>query len=243
MLLSTVQVIRRHRLLVQPIESSEEDSIDGNTITPARRIPFGASQMRAALVVTEGGQVFPAQYHHGGGYEIAFIVEGEGSIALEGEANALHTFPCQQGDLVLIPPDRLYAVHNRHANKQLIAWIFFAGETESFWPDGSKAASPARRAPLAQALPAREIFLRHLPPLNLEGCPAPVVNAARATHNRQRLVTELWEVYQGDVQRHMALVEVIQQEVLSALWWCQQTYQESISVIEQMIDEKLQNTC
>lgn len=226
--------------IVRPTDLSDvvAECLDGNRLTSFGLIPSGSASLKLALVETEGGQAFPFQYHYGGGYELAFIISGQGTIEIGDDEKKRQCVVCGPGDLVLIPPGVTYRVCNTRADEKLVAWVCFADQAQSYWPDGSPAEQMAPRR-LVQALPEREIFLRHLPALNLYGCPVPAVNGARAALHRQRLVNELWASYQEDAQCLQALVHMIEREMLNALWWCQHSYQESVRLVRQRIEKPL----
>jgi len=113
--------------------------IEGNTVTHCGLIELGAARLKMALVETEAGAFFPFQYHAGGGMEMAVIIAGEGVIEVgeHEDKRQRQEFSC--GDIVFIPPGILYRVCNRCTDEKLVAWVFFAENTTSYWPDGTPA--------------------------------------------------------------------------------------------------------
>ena len=116
-----------------------QSPIAGNTVTPFGLIDLGAARLKMALVETEAGAFFPFQYHAGGGMEMAVIIAGEGIIEVgeHEDKRQRHAFSC--GDIVFIPPGIIYRVCNRRTDEKLVAWVFFAESTTSYWPDGTPA--------------------------------------------------------------------------------------------------------
>jgi quercetin dioxygenase-like cupin family protein len=119
--------------------NSFQAPIEGNMVTSFGLIELGAARLVMALVETEAGVFFPFQYHAGGGMEMAVIIAGAGAIEVgESEGNKqVHEFGC--GDIVFIPPGIIYRVCNRRTDEKLVAWVFFAESTRSYWPDGTPA--------------------------------------------------------------------------------------------------------
>lgn len=67
------------------------------------------------------------------------IIRGAGVIEVgENETNR-EVYEFTTGDVVLIPPQLVYRVCNRRAGEKLLAWVFFAEETQSYWFDGRRA--------------------------------------------------------------------------------------------------------
>ncbi len=120
-------------------DSLFQSPIEGNTVTHFGLIELGAARLVMALAVTEEGAFFPFQYHQHGGLEMAVIIAGAGAIEVgESEGNRqVYEFGC--GDIVFIPPGIIYRVCNRRTDEKLVAWIFFAESTRSYWPDGTPA--------------------------------------------------------------------------------------------------------
>ncbi len=116
-----------------------QSPIEGNTVTPFGLIELGAARLRMALVETEAGAFFPFQYHAGGGSEMAVIIAGEGAIEVGEHEERRQRQECSCGDIVFIPPGILYRVCNRRTDEKLVAWVFFAESTTSYWPDGTPA--------------------------------------------------------------------------------------------------------
>lgn len=129
----TVRVLRAGAL---PAGNLFATPIVGSWVTPFGVIDLGSPRLKLALATTEGGEVFPAQYHTGG-WEMAVILAGAGAIEVLGAS--AHCVTCERGDVVLIPPDIVYQVRNRRRTEPLIAWLFFVEEAQVFWPDGRPA--------------------------------------------------------------------------------------------------------
>jgi oxalate decarboxylase/phosphoglucose isomerase-like protein (cupin superfamily) len=112
--------------------------IAGNHVVHFGNIDLGSSLLHMALAETEPGGIFPFQYHRGG-MEMALILSGRGVIQVgENEGDRL-TYACAQGDIVLIPPALVYRVCNLSPDEPLLAWVFFAEGTRSYWPNGTPA--------------------------------------------------------------------------------------------------------
>ncbi len=132
-----VRVVRAADL--KKASSYFQSPIAGNTLTPIGLIELGADRLKMALVETEVGAFFPFQYHKGGGMEMAVIIAGEGAIEVgeHEERRQRQAFSC--GDIVFIPPGITYRVCNRRTDEKLVAWVFFAESTASYWPDSTPA--------------------------------------------------------------------------------------------------------
>jgi mannose-6-phosphate isomerase-like protein (cupin superfamily) len=104
---------------------------------------------RVVLAETDAGATFPWQYHllEGGEssiVEIAVILAGQGSIVVGKSARPgsvpepaqSHSF--KEGEVVLIPANLVYEVHNC-GSEPLRACIFFCAGTRSYWADGRAA--------------------------------------------------------------------------------------------------------
>src|SRR5262245_2092007 len=113
--------------------------IEGNTVAYFGLIELGAARLKMALVETEAGAFFPFQYHAGGGLEMAVIIAGEGSIEVGEHEDKRQSQEFSCGDIVFIPPGIIYRVCNRRIEEKLVAWVFFAESTTSYWPDGTPA--------------------------------------------------------------------------------------------------------
>ncbi len=116
-----------------------QSPIEGNTVTPFGLIELGAARLKMALVETEAGAFFPFQYQAGGGMEMAVIIAGEGTIEVGEHEDKRQSQEFSCGDIVFIPPGIIYRVCNRRTNEKLVAWVFFAESTTSYWPDGTPA--------------------------------------------------------------------------------------------------------
>ena len=113
-------------------------AIDGNRVASFGSVELGSPQVKMALAETDEGASFPFQYHRGG-MEMAVVVAGSGAIEVGEEESTREVYEFTRGDVVLIPPDLVYRVCNRRADEKLLAWVFFAEQTESYWPGGAKA--------------------------------------------------------------------------------------------------------
>ena len=113
--------------------------IEGNTVTYCGLIELGAARLKMALAVSDEEAFFPFQYHSGGGMEMAVIIAGEGAIEVGEHEDSRQSYAFRCGDIVFIPPGILYRVCNRRTDEKLVAWIFFAESTASYWPDGTPA--------------------------------------------------------------------------------------------------------
>ncbi len=102
-------------------------------------IEFGSARLKMALAETDGGAFFPFQYHVGGGIEMAVIIAGAGAIEVGEHEDGRHSHEFTCGDIVFIPPGIIYRVCNRRTDEKLVAWVFFAESTQSYWPDGTPA--------------------------------------------------------------------------------------------------------
>jgi hypothetical protein len=43
------------------------------------------------------------------------------------------------GDIIFLPPGIIYRVCNLRTDEKLVAWVFFAESSTSYWPDGTPA--------------------------------------------------------------------------------------------------------
>jgi mannose-6-phosphate isomerase-like protein (cupin superfamily) len=112
--------------------------IAGNRVANVGVIDLGSARLQVILAETDGGAIFPAQFHTGSP-ELAVIITGTGAIeVLEDEVIQEITL-CAAGDVVLIPPQLVYRVCNHRASEPLLAWVFCAEDTQFYWPDGSRA--------------------------------------------------------------------------------------------------------
>lgn len=102
-----------------------------------------------ALAETDTGATFPWQYHQleggeNGIVEIAVILAGQGRIVVGKSAGqgivpeAVQSYPFREGEVVLIPANLVYEVHNC-GSEPLRACIFFCAGATSYWSDGRKA--------------------------------------------------------------------------------------------------------
>ncbi len=112
--------------------------IVGNRVANFGVVELGSGRLQVALAETDGGANFPDQYHTGSG-EMAVIIAGAGAIEVGENETDRCVYEFTTGDVVLIPPQLVYRVYNRRAGEKLLAWVFFAGETEFYWPDGRRA--------------------------------------------------------------------------------------------------------
>jgi mannose-6-phosphate isomerase-like protein (cupin superfamily) len=112
--------------------------IAGNRVANVGVVDLGAGRLQVTLAETDGGATFPAQYHCGG-LEMAVIISGAGAIEVEEDEAHKQGYAFTAGEVVLIPPQLVYRVRNCRADEPLVAWVFFAEETECSWPDGRKA--------------------------------------------------------------------------------------------------------
>ena len=113
--------------------------IEGNRVVHFGLIELGATRLKMALVETDAGAFFPFQYHEHGGMEMAVIIAGEGAIEVGEHEDSWQRQEFSRGDIVLIPPGIIYCVCNRRIDEKLVAWVFFAESTASYWPDGTPA--------------------------------------------------------------------------------------------------------
>ena len=112
--------------------------ITGNRVANFGWVELGSGRLQVALAETDEGATFPAQYHTGG-VEMAVIVAGAGAIEVGENETHQGVYEFTTGDIVLIPPQLVYRVWNRRAGEKLLAWVFFAEETRSYWHDGRRA--------------------------------------------------------------------------------------------------------
>ena len=112
--------------------------ITGNRVANFGFVELGSGRLQVALAETDEGATFPAQYHTGG-IEMAVIIAGAGAIEVGENETHRGVYEFTAGDIVLIPPQLVYRVCNRRADEKLLAWVFFAEETQSYWPDGRRA--------------------------------------------------------------------------------------------------------
>ena len=112
--------------------------IAGNRVAHFGLVELGSARLKIALAETDAGATFPFQYHRGG-VEMAVVISGAGAIEVGEEESDRRVYEFASGDVVLIPADLVYRVYNRRVDEQLLAWVFFAEQTESYWPDGAKA--------------------------------------------------------------------------------------------------------
>ena len=70
---------------------------------------------------------------------MAVIIAGEGAIEVGEHEDRQQRYEFSCGDILFIPPGMIYRVCNRRTDEKLVAWIFFAEETASYWPDGTPA--------------------------------------------------------------------------------------------------------
>ncbi len=119
--------------------SSFQAPIEGNTVAHFGLIELGAARLRMALVETEAGAFFPFQYHGHGGMEMAVIIAGEGTIEVGEHEERRQRQEVSCGDIIFIPPGIIYRVCNRRTDEKVVAWVFFAESTTSYWPDGTPA--------------------------------------------------------------------------------------------------------
>ncbi len=113
--------------------------IAGNRVAHFGQIELGSARLKMALAETDGGACFPFQYHSGGGVEMAVVVSGSGAIEVGEDKGASSMYEFTSGDVVIIPPDLVYRVCNRRPDEKVVAWVFFAESTQSYWPDGTPA--------------------------------------------------------------------------------------------------------
>ncbi len=113
--------------------------IEGNTVAHFGLIELGAARLKMVLAETDEGAFFPFQYHAGGGIEMAVIIAGAGAIEVGEHEDKRQSQEFSCGDIVFIPPGIIYRVCNRRTNEKLVAWVFFAESTTSYWPDGTPA--------------------------------------------------------------------------------------------------------
>jgi mannose-6-phosphate isomerase-like protein (cupin superfamily) len=111
----------------------------GNRVANVGIADLGCGRLQVAWAETDGGASFPAQYHSGGGVEIAVIIAGAGAIEVEEDETNREVYAFTAGDVVLIPPQLVYRVRNRRGSEPLLAWVFFAVDKEFYWPDGRRA--------------------------------------------------------------------------------------------------------
>ncbi len=71
--------------------------------------------------------------------EMAVIIAGEGAIEVGEHEDSRQRQEFSRGDIVLIPPGIISCVCNRRIDEKLVAWVFFAESTASYWPDGTPA--------------------------------------------------------------------------------------------------------
>ena len=124
--------------VVRPADRSASEAyfsteIAGNTVTRFGLVDVGGPCLQVAYAQTDVGAHFPFQYHRGG-IELAVILSGEGAMITEDHK----AYPFAGGDFVIVPAEITYRVVNK-GEGELRAWIFFAEETRSSWPDGSPA--------------------------------------------------------------------------------------------------------
>jgi mannose-6-phosphate isomerase-like protein (cupin superfamily) len=112
--------------------------IAGNRVANFGLVELGSARLKMALAETDGGAIFPFQYHLGG-VEMAVIISGAGAIEVGEDQGAGRVYEFTSGDVVIVPPDLVYRVCNRRSEEKLLAWVFFAEGTASYWPDGSRA--------------------------------------------------------------------------------------------------------
>ncbi len=111
--------------------------ITDNRVANFGLVELGSGRLQVALAETDEGATFPAQYHIG--VEMAVIIAGAGAIEVGENETHRGVYEFTAGDIVLIPPQLVYRVYNRRAGEKLLAWVFFAEETRSYWPDGRRA--------------------------------------------------------------------------------------------------------
>jgi quercetin dioxygenase-like cupin family protein len=113
--------------------------IPGNTVSQLGTVSLVEGlNLRISYAITEGGNVFPWQYHRGG-TELAIALEGEGIIEVGNDDHIEQSIPFSAGNVISIPPNILYRVRNRHASRPLKALVCFPAQARSFWPDGTSA--------------------------------------------------------------------------------------------------------
>jgi quercetin dioxygenase-like cupin family protein len=113
-------------------------AIAGNRVATFGVVELGSGWLKMALAETDAGATFPFQYHTGG-MELAVAVAGAGAIEVGEDEAERSVYEFSSGDVVLIPPGIVYRVCNRSTDQPLVAWIFFAEETTSYWPGGERA--------------------------------------------------------------------------------------------------------
>ncbi len=118
-------------------EADVTADIAGNRLIRCGLIEMGGTGLKLALVQTQKGAFFPAQYHEGGN-ELTAILSGKGAIETEGDEGSRCVYPFEGGDLLFIPAGIAYRVVNR-GEGELLAWVLFAEGAHSFWCDGSPA--------------------------------------------------------------------------------------------------------
>ena len=111
--------------------------ITGNRVASVGVIDLGSARLQMILAETDGGATFPAQFHTSS-RELAVIIAGVGAIGVGEDTTPSERYDIRAGDVVLIPPQLVYRVCNRHASEPLLAWVFCAEETQFYWPDGSR---------------------------------------------------------------------------------------------------------
>jgi hypothetical protein len=132
-----VRIMRAADRTVQGSYFSAEE-IAGNRVANFGWVELGSGRLQVALAETDERETFPAQYHTGG-VEMAVIIAGAGAIEVGENETYRGVYEFATGDIVLIPPQLVYRVCNRSASEKLLAWVFFAEETQSYWPDGRRA--------------------------------------------------------------------------------------------------------
>lgn len=111
-------------------------------------VQLGSAELRIGHVTTHAESSFPAQYHLGGP-EIALVLQGQGCIEVLNEwytptsrwyyQQPLYQVSLELGDLILIPEQVLYQVHNTSSTSPLEALVCFPDQVCSFWPNGTSA--------------------------------------------------------------------------------------------------------
>ena len=124
--------------VVRPADRSAREAyfnaeIPVNTVTRFGLVDMGGLCLQLAYAETDAGAQFPLQYHRGG-TELAVILAGEGAMV----TNDQKEYSFEGGDILIVPADITYRVVNR-GEGGLLAWLFFAEGTRSYWPDGSPA--------------------------------------------------------------------------------------------------------
>src|SRR5438552_12840002 len=80
----------------------------GNRVANVGIVDLGCGRLQVAWAETDGGASFPAQYHSGGGVEMAVIISGAGAIEVEEDETDREVYAFTARDVVRIAPPLVY---------------------------------------------------------------------------------------------------------------------------------------